>query len=281
MAARLTALRLLGAAPHRRPALHRLAGLVAALLLVLMAPALAALTFPALSGRVVDAADVIDATVQAGLEQRLAALEKASGDQLVVATVPSLQGTSVEDYANRLFRTWRLGQKSANNGVLLLVAPNERRVRIEVGYGLEGIVTDAVSSTIIQTAILPAFRQGDVSGGIVKGTDALIEILSLDREEARRRAQAVPAPQMGSDDWGSLVFLLVLVAFWLFLFFRARNRRGLRRAGRGAALPGGIATWDWSRGGGSRGGWSGGGGSGGGFSGGGGSSGGGGASGSW
>nr|WP_246519812.1 TPM domain-containing protein [Ancylobacter lacus] len=244
-----------------------------------MAPALAALTFPPLTGRVVDAADIIDATVQAGLEQRLAALEKASGDQLVVATVPSLQGTSVEDYANRLFRAWRLGQKSANNGVLLLVAPNERRVRIEVGYGLEGIVTDAVSSTIIQTAIVPAFRKGDVSGGIVKGTDALVEILSLDREEARRRAQAVPASPMAADDWGNLVFLLVLVAFGLFVFYRARSGRGLRRAGRGAALPGGITSWDWSRGGGSRGGWSGSGG--GGFSGGGGSSGGGGASGSW
>ncbi len=141
--------------------------LLAAVLVAVAAPALADLSFPALSGRVVDAANVLPATTRATLDGKLAAQEAKATDQFVVATVPSLQGTSIEDYANRLFRFWKLGQEKKNNGVLLLVAPNERKVRIEVGYGLEGILTDAVASTIIQTTILPAFRKGDMPAGIV------------------------------------------------------------------------------------------------------------------
>src|SRR5215813_6277390 len=103
------------------------------------------LTFPTPTGRVVDDAGILDAATRTALTEKLSALEAKTTDQLVVATVKSLQGTSVEDYGNRLFRNWRLGQAGKNNGVLLMVAPNERKVRIEVGYGLEGTLPDAVS----------------------------------------------------------------------------------------------------------------------------------------
>src|SRR5271167_4447488 len=113
--------------------------------------------FPPLTGRVVDAAKILSPVTSADLERKLADLEQKSGIQFVVATVPSLGGEEIEPYANELFRTWKLGEAKKNNGVLLLVAPKERRVRIEVGYGLEGTLTDAVSSIIISNAIAPRF----------------------------------------------------------------------------------------------------------------------------
>ncbi len=114
----------------------------AALLLVLVAELAWAFDFPALTGRVVDQANVIPATQREALESKLKDLEDKSGIQLVVATVKSLQGGDIETFANELFRTWKLGEAKKNNGVLLLVAPSERKVRIEVGYGLEGTLTD-------------------------------------------------------------------------------------------------------------------------------------------
>lgn len=238
----------------------------------------AELTFPPLTGRVVDAAHILDAATIASLDARLAAQEAKATDQVVVATVPSLQGTSVEDYANRLFRAWQLGQAKKNNGVLLLVAPNERKVRIEVGYGLEGILTDAVSATIIRNAVVPAFKAGDMARGVVKGTDAILEILNLDPEEARARAKALEASGWSEEDVDNLILFLVLVVFCGFLIWRTirgggPGGPGIRRR-RDSAL-GGSTSWDWSTGSG------GGSSSGGGWSGGGGSSGGGGASGDW
>lgn len=266
---------------RRAAALWLLVGLAFAGLALGTARARAEPTFPALSGRVVDAAQVLTADARAALEAKLAAQEARSTDQFVVATVPSLEGTSVEDYANRLFRFWKLGQADKNNGVLLLVAPNERRVRIETGYGLEGVLPDAVASTIIQTAILPEFRQGNFAGGIEKGADAVIEVLNLDPEEAKARARTAAEPEMSAEDWAHLVFIVLMVAFWAYVFYRQAKSGHLRTRGRrgAGAVTGGAAGWDWSRRSGG-GGWSGGSG-GGGFSGGGGSSGGGGASGSW
>lgn len=266
---------------RRAAALWLLAGLVFAGLALGTGGARAELAFPALSGRVVDAAQVLPPDARAALEAKLAAQEARSTDQFVVATVPSLEGTSVEDYANRLFRFWKLGQADKNNGVLLLVAPNERRVRIETGYGLEGVLPDAVASTIIQTAILPDFRAGNVAAGIEKGADAVIEVLNLDPEEAKARARTAAEPEMSAEDWAHLVFIVLMIAFWAYVFYRQAKSGHLRTRGRrgAGALTGGAAGWDWSRRSGG-GGWSGGSG-GGGFSGGGGSSGGGGASGSW
>ncbi|WP_246251677.1 TPM domain-containing protein [Ancylobacter pratisalsi] len=263
----------------------RTAALLALAWLVIVAglnPARADFSFPALSGRVVDAARVLSPAARAALEAKLAAQEAGTTDQFVVATVPSLEGTSVEDYANRLFRFWKLGQADKDNGVLLLVAPNERRVRIEVGYGLEGVLPDAVASTIIQTAIIPAFRKGDFAGGIEKGADAVMEVLNLDPEEAKARARTAAEPGMSADDWAPIIFFVLMLVFWSFVFYRQARSGHLRtrgrRGGSAGTLAGGAAGWDWSRHSG-RGGFSGGGG--GGFSGGGGSSGGGGASGSW
>ena len=95
----------------------------------------------------------------------------------------SLDGQEIEPYANELFRSWKLGEKTKNNGVLLLVAPNERRVRIEVGYGLEGTLTDALSKVIIANAIAPRFKAGDFGGGITRGVDDIITVLTTDASE--------------------------------------------------------------------------------------------------
>ncbi|MFG1249897.1 TPM domain-containing protein [Xanthobacter flavus] len=261
-----------------------LAGLLAlclAVASVAVAPAWAELTFPPLTGRVVDAAHVLDAGTLAALDAKLAAQEAKATDQLVVATVPSLQGTSIEDYANRLFRTWQIGQAKKNNGVLLLVAPSERKVRIEVGYGLEGILTDAVSATIIRNAIVPAFKSGDMAAGIVKGTDAILEILNLDPDEAKARAKTLESSDWTEEEVDNLIFLAVMVIFMGFIIWRVVRGGGpggpAARRKRGGAVAGGPISWEWGTG---SSGWSGGS-SGGGWSGGGGSSGGGGASGDW
>src|SRR3984957_20535510 len=136
--------------------------------------------FPPLTGRVVDQANVMTAESRADLESKLKDLEDKSGIQLVVATVKSLEGSDIETYANELFRTWKLGQEQKNNGVMILVAPNEHKVRIEVVYGLEGTLTDALSSVIISTAIIPGFKSGDFSGGVDRGVDGIISVLNGD-----------------------------------------------------------------------------------------------------
>src|SRR5438132_1377285 len=141
---------------------------VAALLafLCLIAPgfsdgkAWAAPKFPALTGRVVDDANILSADTKADLTQKLAALESKTSRQLVVVTLASLQGYEISDYGYQLGRAWGIGQAKLNNGILFIVAPKEHRTRIEVGYGLEPIVTDAFSSVVIQSQVLPRFRSG-------------------------------------------------------------------------------------------------------------------------
>jgi uncharacterized protein len=256
------------------------APLAVLLLLLAAAAALAAdLAFPPLTGRVVDEAGVLDPAAEARIEQQLASQEQTTGDQVVVATVRSLQGDTVEDYANRLFRHWRIGQAKQDNGVLLVVAPGERKVRIEVGYGLEGVITDAASSTIIQSLILPRFRAGDLSGGIEAGVRGILELIRPEpgTQAAQSDTWSRPRPQQRSDapGWVAVVFLIFVVLVMASVFRGGRRGPpGYRRRYGGPpviVLPGGF--------GGSGGGFGGGGG--GGFSGGGGSSGGGGASGSW
>lgn len=244
-------------------------------LLVIFAPlAASAQTFPPLSGRVVDAANILKPEDRAALEAKLKAYEDKTSDQVVVATVTSLDGTSVEDYANRLFRHWQLGQKKNNNGVLLLVAPNERKLRIEVGYGLEGALTDALSKVIITTAIAPQFQKGNFAGGIDAGVDAVLSILTGDAEEWQRRAEVREDDSTSFDPVIAFVILLILYFLISSMMRGAQSGRGIRRR-RGGPWIVTTGSGGWSGG---RGGWSGGGG---GFSGGGGSSGGGGASGSW
>lgn len=242
-------------------------------------------TFPALTGRVVDGANLLSPEQEAQLSAMSDATEKATGRQLVVATVPDLQGYPIEDYGYRLGRAWKIGQSEADNGIVLIVAPKERRVRIEVGYGLEPIMTDALSGVIIRDAITPRFKAGDMGGGIVAGASAINEQLKLPLEAAEARAKqlidAAPRQQQrqgGGIDLPSILFLAFMLFFVVLpmIFGRAKGRRY-----RGGGRP--VVIWGPGFGGGSSGGgWGGGGfGGGGGFSGGGGSFGGGGASGGW
>ncbi|MGQ4273627.1 TPM domain-containing protein [Terrihabitans sp. B22-R8] len=235
--------------------------------------------FPALSGRVVDEAEILDIQTEALIEGKLAELERKSSDQLVVVTLRSLQGYDIADYGYRLGRHWGIGQKGTNNGALLLVAPNERKVRIEVGYGLEGAITDAASRFIIENAILPRFRANDFAGGVSRGVDDLVQLLEGDEDFKRRIEQAAQGSRATEDSGGIPFVVLVFIGFWILtLMFGRRNGRGRRRRG---TLPV-ILPFPGSFGGGGGGGFGGGfGGGGGGFSGGGGSFGGGGSSGSW
>ncbi len=181
----------------------------------------------------------------------------------------SLGGEEIEPYANALFRHWKLGEKDKNNGVLLLVAPKERRVRIEVGYGLEGTLTDALASVIINNGIAPRFKAGDFAGGITRGVDDIITVLTTDASEWQKRPslRLDYQPAQKPTNWFGLVLLLVVVVLLIVsrrfrtIFFAMLVARGGTGSHRGGS------SW--------------GGGGGGGFSGGGGSSGGGGASGRW
>ncbi len=250
-----------------------LAGLLIALALLLPG-AVAAQTFPQLTGQVVDAANIIPPEMEAGLTAKLAGLEQQSQRQLVVATLPDLQGYDIADYGYRLGRHWGIGDKERNDGALLIVAPNERKVRIEVGYGLEPVLTDGMSSLIINQAIIPHFKQGDMPAGIEAGTDAIIRQLTLPAEEAQRLAQQANAkPESSGFDPGLIVFGLFFLFFFVLPLLRSLG--GGRRYRKGGMPP--VIIWPGSFGGGR----GGGGFSGGGFSGGGGSFGGGGASGSW
>jgi uncharacterized protein len=259
------------------------------LLLAAVAAPAAAQDFPKLSGRVVDAANLIPDDQEAALAQKLEALDKASSRQLVVATVPDLQGYPIEDYGYQLGRAWGIGQKGANNGTLLIVAPNEHKVRIEVGYGLEPIMPDSLANRIIEEKITPAFKAGDFPGGINAGVDAIVEQFQAPPEQAEqkvlesRQAQQAKQSRRGNDG-GSFFPLIFWMIVLVFIVLPMLRRRGRGRRYRGSALPvilwGGLGGGSHSSGwGGGGGGWGGGGG--GGFSGGGGSFGGGGASGSW
>ncbi|HEX3700308.1 MAG TPA: TPM domain-containing protein [Phenylobacterium sp.] len=243
--------------------------------------ALADPKFPPLTGRVVDDAHLLSADTVQKLDGELAGLEQQTGHQLVVATIPDLQGYDIADYGYQLGRTWQLGRKGINDGAILLVAPNDRKVRVEVGYGLEPVLTDALSSVILQRKVLPAFKAGDMQRGVVDGTEALIQQLSLPDDQAKAQVaqaqRAAPAPSTGRPPIP--VFFGIFLVFWVIMgLFRSRRFYGgggglwwllpLMLAGRGGGFGGG--------------GYGGGGfGGGGGFSGGGGSFGGGGASGSW
>lgn len=145
---------------------------------------------PALTGRVVDRADVLAAPAEAELGARLAALEKATTDQLVVVTVGSLEGEPIQDLGLRLGRGWGIGQEGVDNGVLLIVAPKERRARIEVGYGLEGLLTDERAAEVLKERTIPAFAEGQLERGIFDTVAAIVATLESDRTRPRRRARA-------------------------------------------------------------------------------------------
>ena len=253
-------------------------------------------TFPKFTGFVVDAANVIPPEQEAALTKRLDDLQKTTGNQLIVATVPDLEGYPIEDYAYRLGRDWKIGSAKDDDGVLLLVAPNERKVWIATGYGAGGFMTDAMAGVITRENILPKFKQTppDYGGGIQAGADAIIRQMSLPPAEQQKNvAAAEQAQQQRQHSSGNplpAIFWFMIIGFVLLSMLRRAGGRRYRRRN------GGISPWvvlwglnELSRG--SRGGWGGGsswgggsgwgGGGGGGFSGGGGSFGGGGAGGSW
>jgi uncharacterized protein len=189
-------------------------------LLAATAPALASEPkFPPLTGRVVDDAGILNASTKSQLTDALAKQEDATGDQVVVVTLPSLQGYSVEDFGYQLGRYWGIGQKGKNNGVLLIVAPNEHKVRIEVGYGLEGELTDAICRTIIESDILPNFRSGNFNAGVLAGTASVLKVLGWD---AHFGTQAGSEPDtngiVGSQDSMSAL-AIALVCVWAFIVF--------------------------------------------------------------
>jgi uncharacterized protein len=253
-------------------------------------PALAQ-TYPPLTGRVVDQANILTPEQEAALTQKLEALQEATTRQLVVATVASLEDRSIEDYGVGLGRAWGIGQSQVNNGVILLIAPNERKMRIEVGYGMEGILTDALASQIIRNEITPRFRDGDYAGGINAGVDAIIAQLQAPPEAAEQRVRAAADAHKSRRGGGSILTLIFWVVILAFIIIFSIIRRGVRgrRFGRRRGRRGPVIIWGPGLGGGGWGGgsWGGGGGGsswgggGGGFSGGGGSFGGGGASGGW
>ena len=189
------------------------------LLLLLVTATAVAYTFPPLSGRVVDQADLLSASAEADLSAQLAAHEQKTTNQVVVVTLNSLEGGAIEEYGVELGRHWGIGQKEKDNGVLLLVAPNERRMRIEVGYGLEGTLTDAISSVIIDRRLRPAFKAGDYEAGIRAGVDGILDVLENNTPEdlkAPLRQDAVP------------IDTIIPIMFFLFVIAQFFKRGGQR-----------------------------------------------------
>lgn len=266
-----------------------------ALLLAFVSAPAAALDLPARpQGPIYDEADILPADQEAALDQRLRAFDAKTGDAVIVVTVNSLQGDTIEDYASKLYASWGIGGAERDTGVLLLIAPNERKMRIEVGYGLTPYITDILSGRIIRDDITPRFKQGDMVSGINAGVDALLTQLSQSPEDAKAIAEAAAAAEKNRANSGGgfpvgLIVWIVFIVIFVILpnLFRRRGRR-YHGSGIGSTV-GNVLLWSalnaasnsgrnsgWGGGGGGS--WGGGGGFGG-F--GGGMSGGGGASGGW
>ena len=198
----------------------------------LLSPALAQ-DVPPLTGRVVDAADILSPQTEAALSLRLSDWEAESSDQIVVATIPDLGGTDIADYGPRLGRAWGIGQgedaegRRLDNGAILIIAPNERQVRVEVGYGLEGMLTDAAASRIVRSMV-PALQGGDYDRAATEGAAAMIAVLSGDLDEAQDRRRRAPDRPMatGAGEGGFPWPLLLFGAFFVLAFWPRRRRRG-------------------------------------------------------
>jgi len=205
------------------------AWLVLSLVMLLFAagPSLAEVkpeSLPALTGRVVDSANVLKPQDREALRVKLKNLEDQSGIQMVVATVSTLQGEEIEPYANALFRKWQLGQKDKNNGLLFLIAPTEHKIRFEVGYGLEGTLTDALTKVILRNAVGPKLKTGDFASGITAGVDEAIAILTTDKSSWQKR----PALQQSGDQPASpAAVAFFFIMFLVILYFVWRNRNNI------------------------------------------------------
>jgi uncharacterized protein len=177
---------------------------------------------PALSGRLVDGARILDDTTKAEIADKLAAQEAKSGDQVVVVTLPDLRGYPIEAWGLSLGRFWKIGQAGKDNGVLLLIAPSERKVRIEVGYGLEDKLTDAAADKIIRSTIIPRFKIGDFPGGIADGIDAIFAML-----DGTYQPKAESSIDLGAFGKWAESFALAVLSLLTLLILNLRSRRDL------------------------------------------------------
>lgn len=206
----------------------------------------AELKFPELTGRVVDNAQLIEPAVREQLTQQLQAHEKATGEQLVVVTLPDLQGTDIADFGYQLGRYWGIGQKDKNNGALLIVARDERKLRIEVGYGLEDRLTDAQSSVIINQVITPAFKTGNFSKGISDGVAAMLVVLGgnpLDEPSTAYDSGSNQESDFVSRHPGIFVFLVMLFILTIFVCQMLGILPSGGGSGRGGSSGGSSGGW--------------------------------------
>ena len=232
-----------------------------------------------------DYAKIVSGSTAQQLDKTLEDFERATSSQIVVATFPKMESdSSIEDYAQRIYKAWGVGQKGTNNGAILLVFVQNRTMRIHTGYGLEGALPDATAKRIIEDEIKPRFRQGDFNGGLTAGVNAMLQATRGEYRGSGKTVQDIRRQKHSTQNFGSILFFL-FIFFLIVMRVLGGIRRGIGFSRRGRwASPGwgwGSGGWSsggWSSSGGGGGGWSGGGG---GFSGGGGDSGGGGASGSW
>jgi uncharacterized protein len=214
-----------GCVPGRHPTRRAAAVPAAAIALLVALAAVAVASAPAaaaaakevpfLSGRVVDEAGLLSAAARQRIDGELGALERETGDQVAVLIVQSLGGEPLEDYSVKVAQTWKLGQKGKDNGILLLISRDDRKLRIEVGYGLEGALTDLRSNEIIDQVIRPRFRQGDFDGGVEQGVDAIVKVLHGQPLPAQPTAPAAGAMPIGGRIIFALVFLVVVGVFSL------------------------------------------------------------------
>lgn len=181
------------------------------ILLLLLPAAAHPLDVPQLQGRVNDYAQILSPQGKTAVERELAALERSDSTQVVVLTVPSLEGDSLEEFSIRLAEAWRVGQKGLDNGAILLVATAERKIRIEVGRGLEGKLTDLVAGRIIRDRMAPRFKSGDFDGGVLAGVQAVAQVV---RGEYQAKGDALRhAKKSAPPIYAFLIFLLVAVVF--------------------------------------------------------------------
>jgi uncharacterized protein len=181
--------------------------------LVMSAVSLAAQELPKPTGRITDLANVIDAATEAELDRRLDQLEQQTSSEIAIVTVPSLDRVPIEDYAVRLFKAWGIGQATTDNGVLVLVAPNEREMKIEVGYGLEGVLPDGLAGEIIREQFIPRFREDDYNGGIRDGVTRVIDVVEKQQVlSAEELAKFNGAASEDAPIWIVIPFMGLFVA---------------------------------------------------------------------
>jgi uncharacterized protein len=203
-----------------------------------VAPVRAAPDYPAFTGLVVDDAHVLSSDDRAALTRKLEDLQQKTGVQFAVATVPSLGGLEIEPYANALFRKWGAGQKGANNGLLLILAPNERKLRFEVGYGLEGAMTDAQSKLILRNSMVPKLKAKDPAGALKAGVDDAIAVLT-------NKDAALPQAAGSDDSLFATTFFVIFLVGVLILVVLILLARAVRRSGGTSTSSSSGTGWQW------------------------------------